>query len=104
MSWFEYGVPERRSLRKGVFLRVRDLPPALLSKARTYMKRGEQIEMVKVLEIRPDNYVYLEFWCLENRQDIKKKILFERRVVFGFLEQENPKWICEGDLGRGYKE
>jgi hypothetical protein len=65
------------------------------------MRDDELIDMVKVLEIQPNNNVYLEFWCRENSTS---HIISERYVVFGFSEKENPKWICEGDLGRGYKE
>jgi len=99
MSWFEYGTPKRRSLRKGVFLRVSSLPLDILKEADEYKRCFETIEQVKILEILPDEYVLLEFWSRHIGWDP-----INRSTVFTFRVKEDPKWICEGDLGRGYKE
>lgn len=115
MSWFEYGTPKSRKVRKGVWLRVRCLPQPILDTAKKIMRTGENIEWVIVKEIRPNNQVYLEFWCKEYpalnagikvikqffAKQKKNPLLFNRYAVFGFVADEDPTWICEGDLGRG---
>ena len=98
MSWFEYGTPQRRSLRKGVCLRVRDLPPNLVKDAKKLMRRGEHLQMVQVLEIRPKGHVLLQFWSRRIGKDP-----FNRHTVFTIYVKEDPEWICEGDIGRGYR-
>lgn len=106
MSWFEYGTlsPKKRKLRKGVWLRVGNLPAHILKEARSKMRsKLEQIEWVVVSEMRPENKVLLEFWCRTPVKDM----LYDRScryTVFYVLATEDPTWICEGDLGRGYKE
>ena len=103
MSWFEYGVPERRALRKNVWLRVRHLPDALKKRAKKHMRLFEEIEWVAVQEIHPNGKVLLEFWC-RRPGDYQRSDKFVRRYnVFSFEVDEDPTWICEGDLGRGYK-
>jgi hypothetical protein len=110
MSWFEYGTPKRRHLRKGVFLRVRNLPENLLKSAKKILKPGEMIEWVEVSGIEANGKVLLEFWCAHEFSPeigrLQKKIPgFHRRfTVFHLFVDENPEWICEGDLGRGYRE
>lgn len=115
MSWFEYGTPVKRSHRKGVALRVRHLPDDILIKAKALMKEDEEIEMVFVKEIQKNNNVLLEFWCKERpygmsgyrvwADSLKENPgLLHRYVVFYFSSKENPEWVCEGDIGRGYKE
>lgn len=101
MSWFEYGKPARRSLRRGVWLRVRNIPEPLVKEAKKYLDRNEFIEWAEVKEIRPKGQVFLEFWCRkEGSMKPGKPVVFK---VFGLVVDEDPKWICEGDLGRGWK-
>lgn len=97
MSWFEYGTPEKRSWRKGVALRVRDLPPDLLAYVKKYKGRFQQILYVLVVEIKNDGHVLLEYHC-------GSRILSPKQTVITQHVKENPAWICEGDLGRGYVE
>jgi len=97
MSWFEYGKPKRRSLRKGVWLRVRDLPGDVRLKIRALLKKNERITWVAVQEIRPKGQVLLECWAHVPKESMN------RHIVVHVLVDENPEWICEGDLGRGYK-
>lgn len=113
MSWFQYGkpLPKKRNLRKGVWLRVSDLPEIIYTKAKLqFRSKQEEIRWVVVQEIRPNNKVLLEFWCQDPFKDHiwktinGEKTLSERYTVFHLLVDENPEWICEGDLGRGYKE
>lgn len=103
MSWFEYGnlTGRKRNLRKGVWLRRRCLPPDILEKTTEYLRVGDVIQWVVVLEIRPKGQVMLEVWS-QNISDMA--ISLQRFNVFNFLVDENPNWICEGDLGRGHKE
>ena len=108
MSWFEYGTltGRKRNLRKGVWLRVGSLPTQIYTKAKTYMREGEEIDWIKVTEMKPNGEVFLEFWC-HNPSDQKHNMrpgAKLRYTVFHLLEKEDPKWICEGDLGRGFKE
>lgn len=100
MSWFEYGTPERRSHRRGVWLRVRNLPKPILKEAKKYLSFTESIEWVEVKEMRPEGRVFLEFWCRKiGSMRPGKPTVFK---VFGLVVSEDPSWICEGDLGRGF--
>ena len=105
MSWFEYGTPERRSHRKGVWLRVRNLAPAILDKVQPFIPPDEKINWVIVKEIQKKGMVYIEVWCsrLDNLTTGANTGVY-KSTVLGLQIQEDPAWICEGDLGRGYKE
>ncbi len=106
MSWFEYGLlpPKKRKLRKGVWLRVRNLSKPILDAVKSkFRSKREAIDWVVVSEIRPDNLVLLEFWCHNPFED-NFPDGSQRFTVFHSLVVEDPTWICEGDLGRGYKE
>lgn len=102
MSWFEYGslTGRKRNLRKGVWLRLRSLPPEITQKMQPFLKEGDMVCWVIVLEMRPKGQVMLEGWA-RNIQDIATGL--QRYNVFNFIVDENPNWICEGDLGRGFK-
>ena len=100
MSWFQYGTPRRRSLRKNVWLRTRSLPADLERNLFKNIRRGEYLDRVIVHEIRPKDEVLLEVWSRRPWHPRKK----ERWTIHYHLCQENPDWVCEGDLGRGYKE
>jgi hypothetical protein len=106
MSWFEYGNLEGkdRRLRKGVWLRVRSLPASLLKEAKKSLRtKADVIDWVVVQEMRPNKQVLLEFWTHTLVLDHLPNKPW-RYTVFHLLVDEDPKWICEGDLGRGYKE
>jgi hypothetical protein len=105
VSWFEYGSFEGkdRKLRKGVWLRTRSLPKELLDAIKKKMRMFERLERVVVDEIRPDGKVLLEFWSYNAFVDCFDDGAI-RYTVSHVLTSENPKWVCEGDLGRGYKE
>lgn len=103
MSWFHYDYPEPRSIRKGVCLRASSFPLDLKEKAIKIINPHEDdisnlTLMIKVKEIRPNNQVLLEFWSR-----IAGKDPFNRHVVVHLLVDEDPKWVCEGDVGRGWK-
>ncbi len=105
MSWFEYGTPKKRSLRKNVWLRVERLPEKILKDAKKRMRSGEYIDWVAICEIKTAPQVLLEFWCHDPCDAFNRKNVFSPRfTVFHLLVDEDPTWICEGDLGRGYKE
>jgi len=97
MGWFEYGTPKRRHLRRGVCLKVEALPDDLRMIATKFMRVNEALFTVKISEIRPNGKVLLEFWSKEMPN------ISERYTVFFHLVDENPKWVCESDMGRGYK-
>ena len=96
MSWFNYGDQPSRRLRKGVWLRLRNLPKDIRDAARPYMRRIEQLDRVVVQELRSDGRVLLECW---SRPFCQSRT---RWTVFYLLIQENDDWVCEGDIGRGY--
>jgi hypothetical protein len=95
MSWFTYSDQPRRRYRKGIWLRIRSLPDDLLKEIKSRMKGQESLAWVTVQELRPKNQVLLEVWCYET------PFPNERFTVFHVLTDENPNWICEGDMGRG---
>jgi len=96
MAWFEYGIPERRSLRKNVALRVRDF--TITNDIKILMREGERLELILIKEILPNNNVLLEFHSRNYLIDPHN-----RHTVFYLVYKEDPGWICESDIGRGYK-
>lgn len=107
MSWFEYGSlpPKKRRLRKGVWLRASALPGPIVKAARRCMRsKHEEIDWVVVSEMRDDGEVLLEFWChVPGKADVISNGNV-RYTVFHLLAKEDPSWICEGDMGRGFRE
>lgn len=103
MSWFEYGelTGRDRQLRKGVWLRVRNLPQDILTEIHIFMRPNEKIEWVVVQELQSNKQVLLEFWCADPNDWFGG---YKRYNVFHWTVPEDPKWICEGDLGRGFKQ
>lgn len=101
MSHFLYK-HQKRSCRTGVWLRVSSLPDDTLSKILSMVDdtRESHPWQVKVLEVNnKTNQVLLEVWCEHKRKpDAPRK-----HSVFHVWADENPDWVCEGDLGRGYK-
>lgn len=102
MSWFDYGVPRKRDLRRGVALRVRNLPPAIRAQAEKLMEKDEFIDYVIVEQVlkAPDVLLAVhvrKFGSFANMRG-------HREGVIRFSVPENPEWTCEGDVGRGYRE
>jgi len=108
MSWFDYGAPKKRHLRKGVFLRIRSLPDALFKQINKNIKVSKApqlgdryIDWVEVKEICPKGQVLLEVWAHKlQRLMPNKPVIYS---VIHLLVDENAEWVCEGDQGRGYK-
>lgn len=106
MSWFVYdysGKDEKRSHRKGVWLRIDSTSLADVYKeikASRCLRAQEVVQWIEVKELRPKNEVLLQIWACESF-GVKR---FKRYNVFHILMKENPDWTCEGDLGRGYVE
>lgn len=96
MSWFLYSQPKKRSHKKGIWLRYHDLPKPILSRVARMLRPGEQVLWVCVEGLRPNGQVLLEFWSRDPRDPVQ-----QRYSVFHLLEDEDPSWVCEGDLGRG---
>jgi len=102
MSHFRYGDQLSRKLRVGICLRKRDLPERLSKRIRGVMRKTEYIDIVRVAELRPNNQVLLEVWTDPLFDHLLRKKDYTRFVVYGFVVDEDPEWICEGDVGRGY--
>lgn len=104
MSWFVYSDQQKRRYRKGIWLRLRSLPEDLLAKIKSNMQDNETLAWVVVQELRPKNQVLLEVWCnqLAGMGHWPWKKTNERFTVFHLLVDEDPNWVCEGDLGRGF--
>jgi hypothetical protein len=101
MSWFVYSDQQVRKYRKGIWLRTRCLPKDLSEKIKKNMGKFESLAWVQVEELRPNNQVLLEVWCYQFKFPWRGIDKPERYSVFHLLVDENPNWICEGDLGRG---
>lgn len=97
MSWFVYNDQQKRRYRKGIWLRIRSLPTDLLAKIQQQMKKTESLAWVVVQELKPKNQVLLEIWCYQFSPGTTP----QRYTVFHLLVDEDPNWVCEGDLGRG---
>lgn len=61
------------------------------------MEGNEFISHVIVEELRPEAHVLLAVHVQEPG-DLAKG----RESVIRFEVDENPEWVCEGDLGRGF--
>lgn len=97
MGWFEYDYsdPEdRRSHRRGVFLRVLFFP--IDEDIKEMMREGERLETIEVKELLKGDNVLLEFRSRANGDPI------ERCTCFSMVYKEDPKWVCESDIGRGW--
>ena len=103
MSWFKYGDIKKRSHAKGVALRFYFLPQALQSKIKNVIHQTDEVDFILVSELRPQNQVLLEVWV---RSPGWGKFMrdkgMEKYTVLMFLADEDPEWICEGDVGRGW--
>jgi len=95
MSWFKYSDQPKRALRKGIWLRTRNLPAPILKEIESNITNGESLLWVEVKELQKNGFVLLEIWC----KQISKK---EKYTVFHVSAKEDEDWICEGDLGRGF--
>lgn len=100
MSWFYLKDQGSRRKRIGICLRYRSLPEDLSKKVNKIKRINEHPWMIKIVELKENNQVLLEMWCRIAFQCNNK---YDRNIVYHFLEEENPEWICEGDLGRGLK-
>lgn len=78
---------------------MRDLPKVLLRRVKELMRAGEELELVEVCEIKPNGRVLLEFTSRVVGIDP-----FNRRTCIWLEADEDPAWVCEGDIGRGFRE
>lgn len=100
MSWFSYKDQQIRKYRKGIYLRIRSLPDDLAKKIKAESKKT--LLCVEVKELRPNSQVLLEIWCFSPSLLWWKRKKPRKYTVFHLLVDENPDWICEGDMGRGF--
>lgn len=105
MGFFNYGKPKNRSHRKGVCVRCGSLSSDITTVAAQLMEPGQWIDYVLVKEIHPENQVLLEFWCrgYSSKVQFNGKTYFKNNVFHIFAE-EDPEWVCDSDIGRGYVE
>lgn len=103
MSWFLLGDisgKERRKI-KGIWLRKNANPDIIKEIKKTKNLRGlDRVWKIEIVELRKNNQVLLEVWA-NNALDLMRDK--ERNNVFWILMTQNPKWVCEGDLGKGEK-
>lgn len=113
MAWFLLKDQPKRSLRKGICLRIRNLPESLMKKILAQlpdtgvysgpMKLG-QIESVIIDGVLSDGKVRLEVWSsthedrMRHIQDANTPFKYS---VLLFVVDENEEWVCEADQGRG---
>lgn len=101
MSWFILKDQESRRKRKGICLRMRTGVNEDVMKAikKSKLKRpSKAILTVEIHELRKDGEVLLEVTCNSLIDMLRRKLRYN---VFHILIDENPEWICEGDIGRG---
>lgn len=101
MSWFVLGDIKERSKIKGIWLRTKtgnnpDVEDAI--KKSKNLRLSERVWKIEIVELRKNNQVLLEIWAKSTIDMMRNK---ERHNVFHILINQNPNWICEGDLGRG---
>ena len=101
MSWFALQDQPNRKKRKGIWIRAGSNPDVMeaIKKSRL-MRPTDTLEWVEISELRSDNKVLLEVWCRSLVDCVRGK---HRHNVFHLYMDENPEWVCEGDLGRGLK-
>jgi len=99
MSCFTLKDQTCRRKRKGIWLRVRSNPDITRLIRKSGLKRlSECIEWVEIRGLRPEGKVLLEVWCMSLLDSARRR---NRHNVFHIQADENPEWVCEGDLGRG---
>ena len=99
MSWFYLKAQGSRRKRKGIWIRPYLNPEVMKAIKRTNLMRpSDTVQRIVICELRPDNQVLLEVWCTSLVDSARGK---HRNNVFHFIIDEDPEWICEGDLGRG---
>ena len=62
MSWFLLKDQPKRGLRKGIWLRVRNLPEKISKEINKNLPFGSQIDWVSIQELQHDGKVLLEVW------------------------------------------
>lgn len=102
MSWFLLGDIKERSEIKGIWLRSSEdtnLDVQKAIKQSKHLRLTEYVDRIVIHEIKNNEQVLLEIWGKNSLDFIKNK---RRYNVFYVLVKENPEWVCEGDLGKGF--
>ena len=106
MSHFLYG-SVKPTKTKGIWLRSRrganpDLDKII--KQSGLLRVTDRVERIIVCERHATGTnkgkVWIEVWCQSVVDRLRKK---NRYNVCMFYLDENPEWVCEGDLGMGEK-
>jgi len=114
MSHFSFGAITKDENKLGVWLRP-ESNEQLLKKIKKVgrVKPHETVHRIIIEEVNNmphKQLVYIQVWLYKITIGQIFRILFKskpkaiRFIVFGFWENENPEWICEGDLGTGLKK
>lgn len=107
MSWFVLGDQKDRSRRVGICLRYNSLPDDLRKRIRKMLMFGEYPMLISVQKLLDNNQVILEvrvssLWAgIRAILRAKNPPDYHRVVVYRFVADEDMKWVCEGNYGRG---
>jgi len=101
MSNFSYGKHTKK--RIGVWLRHQSNPDMIKMISENVNKRiMDTVERVIISEYdKKTDEVWIEVWCKNFWDTFRER---HRYNVFYLKTKVNEEWICEGDLGKGYKE
>lgn len=114
MSWFAYSDLKSKKEKNGVWLRInRGSNAELINELRKIGKLNfnDHISKIEINEPNDnDQTVLLEVWSEKIFTMEKLRFIItgnfpmfpEKYTVFYYRIKENPDWICEGDLGKGY--
>ena len=100
MSWFIYGKHTKKHI--GIWLRPSSNPDVIEKIKKSKLKRfGDSISRIVVSEFdKEKNAVWLQIWTKNIFDSIFRK---NRYTVFHIKTEINENWVCEGDLGNGFK-
>lgn len=120
MAFFLYKDIKKNRNKPGVCLRVNAMlkDPAFVEVFGRFNIPREHLEWIKVHEVE-SGWARLQCWTASFRRKMKfarsvkgiaghiasrKPYMGDSHVVVAVVMPENPEWICESDMGRGYAE
>jgi len=113
MAWFELKAQPRRALRKGICLRIRNIPEPLAAQILSFLPniglysgdlKGGQIQSVIIDGLLSDGKVRLEVWSETHEDRVRSNNTIgtvSKFTVLHLVVPENEDWVCESDQGRG---
>lgn len=105
MAFFILKDQKSRSLRKNVWLRIncdvnQDVHEVI---KRAHMDK-HTLERIVILNILPKDKVLLEIWFKDDYTQFVANERITKFTVIHVVVPENPEWVCESDVGRGFVE